>query len=644
LNPSSMSTSPAWKQAERVRAAVRRCWQPLCRPEPLSLVEWANENFYLSSESSYLEGRWETLPFQVAPLNAIGHEDIREVNFLKSARVGYSQMIRAAVGYFTEHKARNQILYQPGDTQAAGFMKAHIETMIRDVPVVKALSPWIGKKHRDNTLEAKRFSNGKQLWVLGGTAARNYREKSVDVVYYDELAGFDHDIEKEGDPLTLGDKRIEGSVFPKSVRGSTPKIAGTCMITRAASTAECFFRFHLPCPHCGHETYLKWGGKGAEFGFKWLENDPSTVAYACEHCAALCGQQDMLEQQLSGRWVCEKTGTWTKDGLAYFDASDLRRDAPDSLAFHIWTAYSPFTTWQQIVKDWLKTSGDVGKLKSFINTTLGETWEDSAGESIDPDSILARREHYKAEIPVDDCILTAAVDVQDDRLEIQVEAWGPGEQNWKVSYARIYGDLSKPDVWDALAQKMNGNFCTPSGVLLNVRLVCIDSGGHFTDEVYAFSRKHGVHRFIPIKGHAVSGRPIAEFPRHKNRKGVYLTMLGVDSAKEIVTARLQIADPGDGYVHFPVSEQFDQTYFTHLTNERRVTTFEKGRRVIKWVAKGRQEPFDLAVYNLAAIRILQQHMGAKLSALAAMPVKKPAKLPERNHKNGPQKGMNLESW
>ena len=609
-----MSTSQVSRRLSLIRSAVNNVLNQFGRPEPLSLVEWANENFYLSSESSYLEGRWETLPFQIAPLNAIGHEDIREVNFLKSARVGYSQMIRAAVGYFVEHKSRNQILYQPGDTQASSFMKSNVETMIRDVPVVKALAPWIGKKHRDNTLEAKRFSNGKQLWVLGGTAARNYREKSVDAVYYDELAGFDHDIEKEGDPLTLGDKRIEGSVFPKSVRGSTPKVAGTCMITRAASTAECFFRFHLACPHCGREQHLKWGGKGAEFGFKWLDDDPTTVAYACEHCACLSGQQDMVEQQQTGRWICEKSGTWTRDGLSYFDKDDKRADTPESVAFHIWTAYSPFTTWQQIVKDWIKAQGDLSKLKTFVNTTLGEAWEET-GDEIEPGSLFMRREHYRAEVPVDDCILTAAVDVQDDRLEVQIEGWGAGEENWKVSYERLYGDLSRSEIWDVLAKRLGRSFTTPSGLMVNIRLAVIDSGGHYTDEVYAFSRQQGARRVIPIKGHSVTGKPVADFPRQKNKKHVYLTMLGVDSAKEIITARLQIADPGEGYTHFPVSQQFDQTYFDHLTNERKVTTFEKGRRVIKWVAKGRQEPFDLSVYNLAAIRILQQHMGIKLNEL-----------------------------
>ena len=121
------------------------------RPVPQTLSEWAENNFYLSSESSYIEGRWETLPFQRAIMNTIGHPDIEQVNFIKSARVGYTQMIRAALGYFLEHKKRNQILYQPVDAQAANFMKSHVETMIRDVPRVKALAPWCGVKHRDSS-------------------------------------------------------------------------------------------------------------------------------------------------------------------------------------------------------------------------------------------------------------------------------------------------------------------------------------------------------------------------------------------------------------------------------------------------------------------------------------------------------------
>lgn len=612
---------PASTQINRIRSAIaaglRSCW----RPEPQTLVQWADEHFYLSSESSYIEGRWQTLPFQVAMMNAIGHPDIEQINIIKSARVGYSQILRAAVGYFTAHKSRNQLLFQPTDAAASGFMKAHIEPMIRDVPAVKELAPWLGKKHRDNTLDTKRFDNGKQLWVLGGTAAKNYREKSVDCVYYDELAAFDDDIEKEGSPTFLGDKRLEGSAFPKSVRGSTPKIEPDeegrgCQITKAAREAECFFRFHLPCPHCDQEQVLKWGGEDCDFGIKWTGDDPSTAAYLCEHCGALIPNNALTEMQERGTWRCEKTGTYTADGMEYFTADGKLRDAPESVAFHVWTAYSPFTTWARIVRDFLKCKGDRSKLKTFVNTTLGETWQEDQGEKLDNDLLYARREHYAAEIPVGQCVLTAAVDTQDDRFEIEYKAWVSGEESYAISYERLYGDLSRSEIWQTLHRRLTRQFRTLDGGIVEARIIMIDSGGHYTDEVYQFCKRHGVRRFVPVKGHNVMGKPIASWPRKRNDKGVYLTMIGTDTAKEIIADRLKITEPGEGYMHYPVSGEFDEDYFKHLTNERRIMKVVKGRRVWVWDSGGRRnEPFDLSVYHLAGVRVLQQHFGVRLPAV-----------------------------
>ncbi|HBC7196338.1 TPA: phage terminase large subunit family protein, partial [Escherichia coli] len=186
-----------------------------------------------------------------------------------SARVGYSKMLLGVYAYFIEHKQRNTLIWLPTDGDAENFMKTHVEPTIRDIPSLLALAPWYGKKHRDNTLTMKRFSNGRGFWCLGGKAAKNYREKSVDVAGYDELAAFDDDIEQEGSPTFLGDKRIEGSVWPKSIRGSTPKVRGTCQIERAASESPHFMRFHVACPHCGEEQYLKFGDKETPFGLKW---------------------------------------------------------------------------------------------------------------------------------------------------------------------------------------------------------------------------------------------------------------------------------------------------------------------------------------------------------------------------------------
>lgn len=294
------------RRANNARRCIAAGLKAFDIPEPLTPVEWADKYYYLPKESSYTPGQWVTLPFQVAIMNAMGNDRIRTVNLIKSARVGYTKMLLGVVGYFIEHKSRNNLFFQPTDTAAEGFMKSHVEPTIRDVPVLLALAPWFGRKHRDSTLSLKRFSSGVGFWCLGGTAAQNYREKSVDIVCYDELSSFDPDVEKEGSPTFLGDKRIEGSVWPKSIRGSTPKTKGTCQIEKAANESAHFMRFHVPCPHCGETQYLKFGDDGTSFGMKWDKGKPESVYYLCEHNGCVIRQSEL--EQKDGLWICDNTG------------------------------------------------------------------------------------------------------------------------------------------------------------------------------------------------------------------------------------------------------------------------------------------------------------------------------------------------
>ena len=97
-------------QVNRLRHFVRAGLRSLFRPEPQTAVEWADANYYLPKESAYQEGRWETLPFQRAIMNAMGSDYIREVNVVKSARVGYSKMLLGVYAYFIEHKQRNTLI------------------------------------------------------------------------------------------------------------------------------------------------------------------------------------------------------------------------------------------------------------------------------------------------------------------------------------------------------------------------------------------------------------------------------------------------------------------------------------------------------------------------------------------------------
>lgn len=626
-----MSISQA--QMTELAASIRVGMKPLERPAPQTPVEWADGgNFYLSSESSYQEGEWETQPFQVAILNAMGNDEIRTVNVLKSARVGYSKMLLAASAYQIEHKRRNILVLLPVDASAAGFMKSQIETMVRDVPSVRQLAHWYGiKNHRDSTLDCKRFSHGKQLWCRGGAAGKNYRELSVDTVIYDELAAFEPDVDKEGSPTFLGDKRIEGSTFPKSIRGSTPKIKGKCQIEAAAAESPHFFRMHIPCPHCQAEQPLLWGGKDCTYGIKWDREKPKKVWYQCAASGCTVLQHEMQAQHAQGRWVCDRTGVWTRDGLDYYDKAGEAIPAPESVTFHVWTAYSPFTTWVQIVSDFLLAKGDRNALKTFVNTTLGETFDENEGEKVAWEVLYGRREVWTGQVPALAVLLTGSVDTQDDRYEGRVWAWGPGEEAWLVYRFILMGDPASEELQRKVGIELQKQFTRADGLVMNVDRWTVDSGGHYTDEVYAMSRKFGTNWVIPSKGSSVYGKPIANMPRTRSKTtGVYLTMVGTDNAKDLIysrylnqvdTAKSQAGEAQPGVVHLPANDEIcDETEAKQLTAEQKVTKLVDGKWVHRWDAKGaRNEALDCFVGALAALRISQQRFGVNLDVLALEP-------------------------
>ncbi|EFH1607808.1 phage terminase large subunit family protein [Escherichia coli] len=590
-------------------------------PVPLTTVQWADQHYYLPKESSYTPGQWETLPFQVAIMNSMGNDRIRTVNLIKSARVGYTKMLLGVEAYFIEHKSRNSLLFQPTDSAAEDFMKSHVEPTIRDVPVLLELAPWFGRKHRDNTLTLKRFSSGVGFWCLGGAAAKNYREKSVDVVCYDELSSFESDVEKEGSPTLLGDKRIEGSVWPKSIRGSTPKIKGFCQIEKAANESAHFMRFYVPCPHCGEAQYLKFGDDATTFGLKWEKGKPETVYYLCEHNGCAIRQSEL--DQTDGRWICDNTGMWTRDGLTFYSAGDEEIPPPRSISYHIWTAYSPFTTWVQIVYDWLDALKDPNGVKTFINTTLGEPYEEAVAEKLSFELLLEKVCHYDAQVPLRVVYLTAGIDSQKNRYEIYVWGWAPGEEAFLIDKQIIMGRPEDEDTLKRVDAVIRKKYRHADGTEISISRVCWDTGGIDQDIVYQRSRKHGTFFVLPIKGASVYGKPVITMPKKRNQRGVFLCEVGSDTVKEMLYARFALPVVSASEVapytfRFPDNPDiFSDVEAKQLVAEELVEKVVNGRVKLQWDArKRRNEALDCLVYAYAALRISVQRWQLDLDALA----------------------------
>lgn len=201
---------------------------------------------------------------------------------------------------------------------------------------------------------------------------------------------------------------------------------------------------------------------------------------------------EALEAQRMARWVCEKTGIWTRDGFDFFDVEGQPIPTPESLSFHIWTAYSFFVSWGRIAQDFLQAKGSRSDLKTFVNTTLGETWEEDQGERLEWDTLLGRREVWQGEIPAQAVALTGGGDTQDDRYEGRVWAWGPNEECWLVYRFVLMGDPGGEELRRKRDLELHRQFTRADGLVMKVERWCWDAGGHYMDQVCDDSKKNGV--------------------------------------------------------------------------------------------------------------------------------------------------------
>ena len=292
--------------------------------------------------------------------------------------------------------------------------------------------------------------------------------------------------------------------------------------------------------------------------------------------------------------------------------------------------YSPWSVLSDAVEEFLAARKDPMRLKTFVNTFLGETWEDQ-GEGVDDYAVSKRKEDYEP-VPEDVVLITAGVDVQDDRLEVEVVGWGAGEESWQIDYKVIYGDPSSPRIWSQLDEVILAKYEHPSGEDLIIRATCIDSGGHHTRAVYNYAKTRAGHRVFAIKGVGGEGKPIVGRPSKNNVGKVPLYPVGVDTAKELHYARLKIDEAGPGYCHF--RSERDDEYFKQLTAEKMVMKYHKGYAKRTWIkTRTRNEALDVRVYAIAAFSILNVNMDSLVRKFYAnverrsnsIEVEKPAK-------------------
>lgn len=516
-------------------------------------------------------------------MDAVTDPAVRELWIMKSAQVGYTEVIGNIVGYFVHQDPAPIMVVQPTMDAAEDWSRDRLAPMIRDTPVLRERISDERRRNSTNTLRHKTFPGGLLALAISNSPS-SLASKPIRVAIFDEVDKYPTSARHAGDPVKLGSKRTTTFWNRKIVAGSTPTVKGSSRVEVGFELSDQRYYF-VPCPHCGEFQRLVWPN------VRWPDGQPERAVYVCPHCGAEIVDTQKQDMLLRGEWRSTKPF----NGVAGFHISEL---------------YSPWSSWPAMARAFLEAKRLPETLQQFINESLGEAWED-AGEKLEPQGLLTRRESYTADsLPPGVLLLTLGTDVQDDRLESTVWGWGADEEAWRVEHIVLRGNPGSQALWAEHDELLRRRWHTDDGRELVIEACGVDSGGHFTEQVYRYCAARKRFRVWAVKG--VGGTGKLAWPKKASKAKVgQVWLVGVDTAKEVIYQRLKrVIEPGPGYLHFDATT--DEEWLEQLTSETVIHRVSQGRRVRVWRPRQtgiRQEALDCTVY---AWCVLQGRGGAEL--------------------------------
>ncbi len=462
---------------------IERAWHEGLTPDPLLTVsEWADRHRMLSSKASAEPGRWRTnrTPYLRAIMDCLSPTSaIERVVFMKAAQLGATEMGSNWIGYVIHHAPGPMMAVWPTVEMAKRNSKQRIDPLIEESPALAERIAPARSRDSGNTILAKEFRGG-VLVMTGANSAVGLRSMPVRYLFLDEVDGYPLDVEGEGDAISLAEARTRTFARRKIFIVSTPTISGASTIEREYEASD-QRRYFVPCPHCDHRQWLRFEQ------LRWTQDEPDTVAYICEACEEPIHEHHKASMLEQGEWraMAEAVGR--------------------TAGFHLSSLYSPvgWRSWRDIAAAWesavSKESGSAAAIKTFRNTELGETWVEE-GEAPDWQRLLERREDYPiGTVPAGGLLLSAGADVQKDRIEVSVWAFGRGKVSWLVEHRVLMGDTARDGVWKRLAELVDEQWTHASGASMPLARIALDTG-FATQEAYAFVRACRDARVMAVKG------------------------------------------------------------------------------------------------------------------------------------------------
>lgn len=631
----------------------------LAPPVDMDLPTWADTYRMLSRASGSMGGRWETSTVEVArgPMKAVTEEGVQIITCMVATQLLKTSLLENTIGRFSHLDPCPMLLVQPKDEAVDQFSKERLVPMIQATPIMSELMGDMRTRKSDDTMRFKRFPGG-FLAIASAGSPTNLAMRAIRITLLDEIDKYEPT--KEGDPVMLAEERT--STFPTNrlcIRVCSPTWVETSRIY-ASYMASDQRRAFVPCPHCGHFQdldffrHVQWQRDGQA-------HVPSTAMICCEMCGkgwterqrldALAGIQwrqcrpfvccgDQQDPRIERNWLWDKTN---QVGWACCHTCGEAKVSNHHVGFTASKLYSPFLTMGQLAEKWLEAEKDPESKQTFMNTQLGMPFKADALKEVVPQQLMKRREDWGDKVPNEVLVLTAGVDIQPGtsdthgRIECEVVGWGLGEESWSLAYEVFTGDPAQQEIWDELDDYLLTPHTRLDGRPHGIQAVCVDTGGHNTQEAYAFARARVGRNVWGIKGANDQSQWSPIWPEksqtkkdQKYRTGYKPIIIGVSAGKEALRQRLLIEEPGPGFCHFPTERS--PAYFEQLTSERLLIERRNGSPTRRWVLPSHRhnEALDVRVYAYAAlwglyhVRKLRLERQAELLK-AAMPVPAPVR-------------------
>ncbi len=521
----------------------------------------------------------------------------QRIVFMKAAQVGATEAGNNWIGFAIHQAPGPMLAVQPTVDLAKRNSRQRIDPLIDESPELRERVKPARSRDAGNTMLSKEFAGG-ILIMTGANSAVGLRSTPARYIFLDEVDAYPASADEEGDPVTLAEARSLTFAHRRKVfLVSTPTIRGLSRIEREYEASD-QRRFFVPCPHCGAMQWLKFDR------LRWQNGRPETAEYHCEGCDAAIAEHHKTAMLESGEWRATAT------------AAD-----PTTVGYHLSALYSPigWLSWERIVRAWDAAQGSDEAIKAFRNTTLGETWVET-GEAPDWQHLSDQRETWEGgTVPERGLFLTAGADVQKDRNEVDVWAWGRGLESWLIDHLVIEGGPGDPGCWQQLSNLLGQTWAHVSGQKMTIAKLAIDTG-YETSAVYAWSRQVGFAQVAPVKGVEGFNRssPVtgptyvdATIAGKRLRRGARLWTVATSTFKSETYRFLRQDRPTredieaghpcpPGTIHLP--NWADGEWLKQFTAEQLVTVAtRRGFAKLEWQKlRERNEALDCRVYARAA--------------------------------------------